>query len=782
LPEQKDNVLGSDLSQARRVRLFITGLVQGVGFRPYVYRLASELGLGGRVWNSSGGVYLEAEGTPAQIEALLKRLPAEAPPLARIDRIESERLAARGEKTFTITASEKAEQQAALISPDAATCNDCLRELFDPDDRRFRYPFINCTNCGPRFTIVESVPYDRARTTMRLFTLCPACRREYTDPTDRRFHAEPNACPICGPQVFLLDPGGKELAKGEEAIGRARSELAGGKILAVKGLGGFHLACDATCERAVQELRKRKKRPHKPLAVMFRDVATVQAYCMVEEDELRQLQSAARPILLLRKREKPVDGWAEISPLVAPFRGDLGAMLPYTPLHYLLLEKGAPACLVMTSGNRSEEPIVIDNHIALEKLGDIADLLLVHNRPIWNRCDDSVGYVEDGRLVLIRRSRGYVPLPLELPVEVPPTLALGAMYSNTFALAVGRRLFFSQYIGDVDNTEALAFLRESIKKLESWLEIEPEVIVCDKHPDLLTTRLAEELAVGGKKLVKVQHHHAHLVSALAACGHQGQAQGLVFDGTGWGDDRTIWGGELLVGSAITVKRLGHLRTLPLPGGEAAIRRPARLAAAYLHSLYPQSEHLPLDLWKRMDAGELQVIRRMVERGFNTPLTSSAGRLFDAVAALLGVRDEISYEGQAAIELEQLALTCALGQTRALHLELTEREGIIIFDPAPLLRGLVEGLQQKEEPARLALGFHQALARALVDAARRLHHAGGPREVALCGGVFQNRLLVKLVSSGLKENGLVPLAPGPVPVNDAGLALGQVLIAAVGKES
>jgi hydrogenase maturation protein HypF len=764
-----------------RVMIRVTGIVQGVGFRPFVYRVACGLGLGGLVRNTSGGVEIEVEGSPDRIEKFLDSLKNDPPPLARVDKLETNLLQALGEKSFRILTSQVQSGEAALISPDVATCEDCRRELMDPSDRRHRYPFINCTNCGPRFTIVENVPYDRARTTMRAFTLCPACRREYTDPADRRFHAEPNACPLCGPQVFLLDPAGRELGRGEEAIRRARAELSAGKILAVKGLGGFHLACDATCDRAVLELRQRKRRPHKPLAVMCRDVAIVQACCLADEAELRKLQSPARPILLLKRREKPADGRIEISPLVAPARGDLGVMLPYTPLHYLLLEEGAPPCLVMTSGNRSEEPIVIDNEIARKKLGSIADFFLVHNRPIWNRCDDSVGYLEDSRLVLVRRSRGYVPLPLELPVEVPPTLALGAMYSNTFALAAGRRLFFSQHIGDVDNTEALAFLRESIEKLERWLEIEPEVIVCDRHPDLLTTRLAEELAVGGKKLVKVQHHHAHLVSALAACGHRGEAQGLVLDGTGWGDDRTIWGGELLVGSARSVKRLGHLRPLPLPGGEAAIRRPARLAAAYLHGIFPQAGQLPLDLWKRMDAGELQVTRRMVERGFNTPLTSSAGRLFDAVAALLGVRDEISYEGQAAIELEQLALACSEERSWPLPMDLSQENGMLIFEPAPLFEELIKALGEGVERERLAFGFHAALADCLVEACRRVQKNGGPRQVALGGGVFQNRLLTRLVARGLSQCGLVPLLPGVVPVNDGGLALGQVLIAA-GKEN
>jgi len=750
-------------------------VVQGVGFRPFVFRTAEQLGVSGLVRNTAGGVEIEAEGPAGHVHRLLALLEDNPPPVAEIHRIESERIEPTGESGFRIVTSLLSGEKTALVSPDVGTCENCLREMRDPDDRRYRYPFINCTNCGPRFTIVEGVPYDREQTTMRDFELCPSCAEEYADVSDRRFHAEPVACPVCGPRVRLLDASGGKLALGEDAVEIAIELLAGGKILAVKGLGGFHLACDATSENAVIRLRQRKGRPDKPLAVMCRDLEVVEGYCHVTEAETRLLNSPRRPILLVGRLSSPAAGLKPIASSVAPGIGDIGVMLPYTPLHHLLIEADQLSCLVMTSGNRSGEPIAGDNEEAVARLGGIADAVLVHDRPVWNRCDDSVGYSDGINLVLLRRSRGFVPLPVTINRKVEPTLALGAETSNVFALAAGSRVFLSQHVGDVDNLDTVAFLRESIKKFCQWLGIEPAVVAHDLHPDLLTTRLAYELAEGRRR-VAVQHHHAHFLSALAAAGVDGEAQGLVLDGTGWGPDRTIWGGELLVGSAGYIRRAGHLRLLPLPGGDAAIRRPLRQAIACLHVLAPDAADQPLDVWSRVSPEEVSTVRRMVDRGFNTPLTSSAGRLFDLVAVLLGVRDEITYEGQAAIELEQLASCGIRNRGPALRLEKKEHDGKIILDPEPLVRGLVDSLLDNKNRADLALAFHVALAESLAGICARVRDGGGPGTVVLCGGVFQNRILTDLTKQALAAAGLVPIPPGKIPVNDGGLALGQVLAA------
>jgi len=514
-----------------RLCIRIFGLVQGVGFRPFVRRLAERVGVSGVVRNTVGGVEIEAEGSAKQVLTLLSTVQVKSPPIAEIQRIDSSMLEPTGESGFRIVESTQSSDETALVSSDVGTCDDCLHEMRDSNDRRYRYPFTNCTNCGPRFTIVEGVPYDRERTTMRGFDLCPACAREYGDISDRRFHAEPIACRVCGPHVTLLDLSGGTLAEGDLAVENARELLAGGKILAVKGLGGFHLACDATSEKAVSRLRQTKGRPHKPFAVMCRDLECVQGYCKVSAAEARYLGSTRRPILLIKRRSSARTRLAPIAHAVAPGLGDMGVILPYTPLHHLLFDRENLACLVMTSGNLSEEPIVVDNEEAVAKLGGIADAFLIHNRPVWNRCDDSVGFVDDDNLVLVRRSRGFSPLPVPLNREVKPTLAVGAMTNNVFALAAGRRVFLSQHIGDVDNAETIAFLRESIDKFRRWLGIDPAVIAHDLHPDLLTTHLAYELAEGRRR-VAVQHHHAHFAAALAAAGVVGEAQGLVLDGTG----------------------------------------------------------------------------------------------------------------------------------------------------------------------------------------------------------------------------------------------------------
>ena len=769
---------GTNDHGARRVQLEIQGLVQGVGFRPFVYRVAQELGLAGRVSNTSLGVEIEVEGSPAAVEGLLHALRHQLPPLARVDLLRVRELEPAGMRGFTIIESSSRAGGAALISPDVATCAACMAELGNPEDRRRGYPFTNCTDCGPRFTIVQSVPYDRPLTTMAAFPLCPACQAEYRDPLNRRFHAEPNACPVCGPQLSLLAPDGSVLDEGDP-LTAAQERLRAGQVLAVKGLGGYHLACLASSEAAVALLRERKRRPHKPLAVMARDLATARRLCVISPAEAAELEGPRRPILLLRGR---LDSPTPLAPGLAPGHHSLGVMLPYTPLHHLLLAPDDLGVLVMTSGNRSGGPMVSDDAEALRVLEPIVDALLVHDRGIANRCDDSVGFVEGEHTVLLRRSRGWVPLPVELPHAQPCTLALGAMLNNVFALTQGRRAFLSQHVGDTDDQDTLDFLEEAVRGLERWLEVEPEVIAHDLHPDMFTTHLARRLADRAReagrpepRLVAVQHHHAHLVSAMAAVGRSEPTTGLVLDGTGYGPDRSIWGGEILVGDAAGYRRVGHMRPLPLPGGEAAVKRPLRIAAAWLHALVPDAIELDLRLWRQAEPGELEILRRMVDRGFNTPETSSVGRLFDAVSALLGLVTDASYEGQAAMELEQHALLGRPDRAR-LRVDVLHEGGSLIIDPRPLLRGLAGCMSLGLPTPDLALAFHQALADALVLCAVRVRDAGGPHHVALCGGVFHNRILTRACSEGLRAVGLEPILPGAIPVGDGGLSLGQVLVA------
>ena len=750
-------------------RIYLTGLVQGVGFRPFVWRLADRLGLGGWVRNTTSGVEIEVEGPRSDLDAFLAGLDDNPPPLSRVDAREVTAGEVSGVAVFEVLHSSDGGEDAALVLPDVAVCPDCLSELIDPADRRHGHPFITCTNCGPRFTIVESVPYDRSRTSMKEFPLCAACRQEYEDPKRRRFHAEAIACPNCGPEVSLLETTGRTMSTGQDAIRMAREKLSVGEIVAVKGLGGFHLACDARNDAAVSRLRARKKRPHRPLAVMCRDIALVRQLCEVSEAEEHELMGPRKPIVLLARRERASIG---VSPLVAPGHQCLGVMLPYTPLHELLLASGDTFCMVMTSANRAGEPIVGDAVEALEKLSGIADAFLSHARPIVNRCDDSVGYIGRDGLSLIRRSRGFCPLPVPLDAVVRPTLALGAMFSSTFAVAKGRQVTLSQHIGDVDSVENLRFLTAVIDDYCRRLNIEPELIVHDMHPDLLTTRLAHELA-SGRRCVAVQHHHAHLVSTATAAGIVDEVQGVVFDGTGWAPDGTVWGGELLIGSARSFERVGHLLPLPLPGGDAAIRRPLRIAVAYIHALVPDLAETSLELFRRANSGEVSVVRQMIDRGINTPMTSSVGRLFDAVAAILGVCDEISYDGQAAAELEQLAF-----RRRPIEMDLTisDTGSRLVLDPTTLLRRIVGGVLAGEDRAGLAAGFHQALARTAATACSRTRDRGGPATVVLCGGVFQNRLLVDMTRLALESMGLRVVSPGVIPAGDGGLALGQVLVA------
>ncbi|MGD8503540.1 MAG: carbamoyltransferase HypF, partial [Syntrophobacterales bacterium] len=615
---------------ALRLRVHIQGIVQGVGFRPFIYQLAHHHRLNGYVANTPKGVEIEVEGDRKALQHFLKELPELTPPLAIITQIDTEELPAADYNRFEIKSSEQGEERAALISPDTTTCTDCLRELFDPQDRRYLYPFINCTNCGPRYTIINDIPYDRSKTSMAVFTMCDDCEREYHNPLDRRFHAQPNACWVCGPQVYLADSGGKDLGS-EDAISETASLLNQGAIIALKGLGGFHLAVDATHNEAVERLRWRKGREEKPLALMSSSLEQIERYALIGEEERQLLTSPQRPIVIVPKRLRSL-----IAPEVAPRNRYFGVMLPYTPLHHLLLSHPFLA-LVMTSGNISEEPIAIDNHEALERLGNIADYFLLHNRDILLRSDDSVLRIAEGRPRQIRRSRGYVPVPIFLRKPVPQVLALGGELKGTICLTKENRAFVGQHIGDLENLETLQFLEQTVDHLRRILEVSPRLLVHDLHPDYLTTQVAE--AQDELPTLAVQHHHAHVVSCMAEHGLRDKVLGLALDGTGFGADGTVWGGEILVSDESSYERVAHFEYVPMPGGAKAIKEPWRMAVAYLWATFGEDIFQDeVQLLERWDRHQIGVLLQMMQRGVNSPLTSSCGRLFDGVTAIAGLKD------------------------------------------------------------------------------------------------------------------------------------------------
>jgi hydrogenase maturation protein HypF len=752
----------------------IRGVVQGVGFRPFVYNLATGLSLSGWVLNNSSGVEIEAVGPGYVLDEFVERLLSDAPPLARIEYISATTVPVSDvhipePDRFIIRHSEAQPGEFQPISPDVAVCDDCLRELFDPDDRRYRYPFINCTNCGPRFTIIRDIPYDRPRTTMAPFTMCPDCQAEYDDPTDRRFHAQPNACPVCGPEVWLQIASRKsQTAIGEEAIRAARKMLVDDKVVAVKGLGGFHLACDATNDAAVALLRERKGRVDKPFAIISFDLETVETYCEVSDEERALLTSHERPIVLLHRRPE-----SPISRLVAPGNSYLGVMLPYTPLHYLLLEPadGFPIALVMTSGNYSEEPIAIDNDEALERLSGLADAFLLHDRDVHARCDDSVTRIFAGAELPIRRSRGYAPYPVHLPFPVRQVLAVGAELKNTFCLTRDRYAFLSQHIGDMENYETLRFFNMMVEQLERTFRIEPEIVVCDMHPGYLSTRYAREQS-SISNLCAVQHHHAHIASVMAEHGLTGERPviGVAFDGTGYGTDGAIWGGEFLVADYASAERVAHLKYVPLPGGDAAIRRPYRTALAHMWAAgLGWSDDLPP--MAAAPPGEPSILLQQLKRGMNVVPTSSVGRLFDAVSALAGVRQEINYEAQAAIELEMLV---EKGIDEAYAFSFDGQE----IDPAPCIRAVAVDVRASIPVGVISARFHNGLARMIRDVCLPLRKKSGLKEVALSGGVFQNVTLLARVLPLLQEAGFVVYLHRLVPPNDACISLGQAMVASV----
>jgi hydrogenase maturation protein HypF len=741
-----------------------------VGFRPFVYSLATGLGLGGLVGNDANGVFAEVEGEPAAVEAFLASLARDAPPLARIERITTAAMRPDGTESFSIAPSASGPRRRTLVSADTATCADCLAELADPGDRRFGYPFINCTNCGPRFTIVRDVPYDRPRTTMAPFTMCDLCAAEYHDPADRRFHAQPTCCPACGPVLSLIGPAGTAVPG--EPLTAAAGLLRQGQVLAVKGLGGYHLAVDASSETAAAALRARKHREDKPFAVMVPDVAAARRLCEVDEAAAGLLTSSRRPIVLLPRR--PGAGADDVAAAVAPGNRQLGLMLPYTPLHHLLLTRLARP-VVLTSGNVSDEPIVYRDDEVRPRLGGIADGFLTHDRAIEVRTDDSVVRALRGRASVIRRSRGYVPEPLDVATEFTrPVLACGAELKSTFCLARENHAFVSHHIGDLENAETLRSFTEGIEHFRRLFDITPEVVAHDLHPDYLSTKYAADLA--GMDLVGVQHHHAHIASCLADNRAAGPVIGVAFDGTGYGPDGSIWGGEFLIADLAGFERAGHLEAVPMPGGAAAIRQPWRMAAAYLDVAYPGGG-LPdgLDVTRR-NQDLWPHILTMARRGVNSPVTSSAGRLFDAVAAILGVRDAINYEGQAAVELEQLADPAERGSYAA-----TVRPDYPFrVQGHELVRAAAEELAAGVAPGLIAARFHGGVAGLITDGCLLLRERHGLSTVALSGGVFQNLVLLHTVTDRLEQHGFGVLVHSRVPCNDGGISLGQAVVAAAGE--
>jgi hydrogenase maturation protein HypF len=754
-------VTATAASARRRVHGRVEGTVQGVGFRPYVHRLALELGLGGTVGNDERGVVVDVEGDPGAVDAFLERLPGEAPPLAHVERVLVHEVPATGERAFAIVASERRGAPAALVVPDAATCEDCLAELRDPADRRHRYPFINCTNCGPRFTIVRDVPYDRPRTTMAAFAMCDACRAEYEDPADRRFHAQPNACPHCGPQARLVGPA---VGGAEDPVAAAAILLRGGAIVAVKGLGGYHLACRADDEAAVATLRIRKHREDRPFALMSPDVAAARALVELGGAEEALLGSAARPIVLApRRADAPVAG------AVAPASRELGVMLPYAPLHHLLL--GDTGCtLVMTSGNVSDEPIAYRDDDALARLDGIADAFLVHDRPIHTRTDDSVVRAVAGRPVVLRRSRGYVPASVTLPVPATrPLLACGAELKSTFCLAKRQRAWVGHHIGDLRNAETLSAYREGIAHFERLFAVTPELVAHDLHPDYLATAYALERE--GVEVLGVQHHHAHLAACLAEHGETAAAVGAIYDGAGYGSDGTVWGGEILVGDLRGFARAGALWPVRLPGGDRAAREPWRMACAWLAAAGEAEPQRPAHLADRVDARSWNAIARMATSGFAAPVTTSMGRLFDAIAALCGLRTHATYEGQAAIELEAAADHAERG---AYELPVTD-DGRL--DARPTVREVMADQQAGTSPALISARFHHAVAAATTAACAGAAAQAGTERVVLSGGVFQNRLLLEDTAERLRAHGLRVLVPERLPPNDGAISYGQAAIAA-----
>jgi hydrogenase maturation protein HypF len=763
-----------------RKQILVRGIVQGVGFRPFVYGLARSLGLGGYILNSSSGVTIEVEGADPAIEKFLDTLQKSPPPLARITDITVADFPPQGSGEFSIRESHADDAEFVLVSPDVATCEECWREFGDPVNRRYGYAFTNCTNCGPRYTIVQDIPYDRAKTTMAVFAMCDFCRAEYEDPSNRRFHAQPNACPVCGPSLVLV-PGGSRLPDAADFAGNAESSLAmlrsvrsllhEGRIVAVKGLGGFLLACDARNGDAVESLRQRKRRSDKPFALMARDIAAAESFCVMTDADRAALQSLRRPIVILQR--------CPDSPLpdaIAPGNDSIGVMLPYTPLHYLLFSDSPedpsefPA-LVMTSGNLSEEPIVTSNEEAMRRLEPVADWFLFHNRDIYMRADDSVVRVFRGTERVLRRARGYVPQPVDLGLQMRELLACGAELKNAFCLTKDRYAILSQHIGDFENYETLRFFEETLTNLKRLFRVEPCAVAYDLHPSYMSSRFALALPIEHK--VGVQHHHAHIVSCMAENHLRGKVIGVALDGTGYGTDGKIWGGEFLVADFAGFERCAHLRYVPLPGGDAAVRQPWRMALSYLRDTFG-ADPLPesLSFLRNVPDKQVSLVDAMIARRIQTVDTSSCGRLFDAVAALVGLGAQVCFEGQAAIALESAA-AAGIGERYAFGIEDVQPMEI---DMRPAVQEIVRDLSIGRDIGHVSACFHNTVAAAAVEVCNRLRRRNGLNRVCLSGGVFQNVYLLEQTVRGLYSHAFEVYLHAAVPPNDGGIALGQAVIA------
>ena len=742
-----------------RIRIQVRGIVQGVGFRPFVYRQAARFGLSGFVQNTGSGVTIEIEGESSACAGFLAALSSEAPPLSRIQSVEPVEIPATGERGFAIHTSEGGEKS-ALVSPDIGICDDCRRELFTESDRRYRYPFINCTNCGPRFSIIEDIPYDRKFTSMRGFRQCSPCQSEYENPLDRRFHAQPNACAVCGPKLtFLVD--GAELEGDPVAL--FAEAIRAGKIVAVKGIGGFHLACDATNQSAVWMLRARKQRYEKPFAVMLRNLNEVTRYCEVSAAEIALLTSPQKPIVLLQKREN-----AALAPSVAPENHRLGVMLPYTPLHCLLLEE-TPA-LVLTSGNVSDRPMLYRDE-DMAAFAELADAVLTHNRPIVRRVDDSVFVTSLDEPRPLRRARGWAPEPVPISAGSTRILAMGAQQKNTFCLVKDGQAFLSSHVGDLDDPDTEAEYLREIASMQRLFSVEPELVACDLHPDYASTRIAQEMRL---PLIAVQHHHAHFASVLAEHAIQSPALGFIWDGTGYGEDGTIWGGETLFGTVSGSKRIGHILPFRLFGGEAAVHEPWRVSLSTGELALDRAQALQLFPAR---AREAEVLLRASDAGLNTPVTTSIGRLFDAVAALCGLRETVSYEGQAAIALEQIADE---SEQESYRFSIVHEQDGWIYDWRSVVQGVILDAASGVSPSRISMRFHRALANLLAEAAEIHRKETGCALVALSGGCFQNELLLKLCVTELTNSGFTVLINRLVPCNDGGISYGQAAAAALSR--
>jgi len=749
----------------KRARYLFTGIVQGVGFRPFIYRLAVRQGLAGFVQNRPDGVLVEVEGTPPAIDSFFSSVSRELPPLANITGVASSEIAVTGDTEFKIIISNNEGQGDVHIAPDSAVCADCLKELFDPACRRFRYPFINCTNCGPRLTIINDIPYDRVHTSMACFLLCPQCRTEYENPGNRRFHAEPNACPVCGPQLELRDADG-EIIPCEDPVERAIELIAAGNVLAIKGLGGFHLCVDATSDEAVKKLRSRKYREEKPLAIMVRDIEQTRLIAEINDEEKALLSSVQRPIVLLKKKKND-----RISTFVAPFVSSLGIMLPYAPLHYLLLENKLLA-LVMTSANQVDEPICISNREAQNRLKGIADYFLVHNRDILVRCDDSIAFVTGGKPQLLRRSRGYAPRPLILKESFPAVLALGPQLKTTQCILKDNFAFLSPHIGDMETPQARDFFHESLALMKRITQSDPQIIACDYHPAYYSTRVAQELKE--VRIVHVQHHHAHIVSCMAENQIDGDVIGLAMDGTGFGLDGNAWGGEFLIANLTQFQRFGHLQYFVLPGGQKAIHEPWRIGVSLLRQAYGKSwPEIASRLKLTPDQTNFELLDKIIETRLNSPISSGMGRLFDGVAAIMGLRRRVSFEGQAAMELEAKAKSAGV----VLPFEILRNpDESYILDVSAAIRAIVENMFSGKSIEEIASAFHSTLAAAFAAMSFEMRKLTGNNRVALSGGCFQNRVILEGTVAELKKNSFDVYYHSQIPANDGGVSLGQAVIA------